>query len=188
MPKHQKDAHAFRKFPNAEMPRSADLSPDKLLDEALEVDIAGTPYKIGRIRLEDISAVYGRIRDNRLRALLRQQPSCRDHILSQALAYSAAIDPTQEDYWAYAETPAGLVYIVWRAMVRYQPKLTEEHVQALLEREGGIIDLLFAESGMAKPQKPDDPDREGENRDPLADRPVFVPNRSSDGSKAPGGS
>jgi len=177
---------SFRAFAGPS-PTPGDLSPDKMLDKPLTVEVDGHDYKIGRVTLDDISAVYARIRDNRQHALLRQQKHCRDHVLSQAMAYSAAIDPTQEDYWAYAETPGGLVYIVWRAMARYQPNLTEADVAALLEKQGGIIDLLFAESGMVKPKPPDDPDAEGENRDPLLDPPVFERNRPSDGSKAQAG-
>ena len=187
MAKREKARPAFGNLPNASVPRTGDLAPDRMVDQPLEIDIDGTPYKVGRIRLEDISAVYGRIRDNRLKALLRNRPSCPDHVLAQAMAYSAAIDPTEADYWAYSHTPAGLVYIIWRSMVRYQPRLTERHIEALVEKENGLIDLLFAESGMARPQKPDDPDEEGENRDPLADKPVFPSARPSDGSKAQDG-
>ena len=142
-------------------------SPDKIIDEPLTISIAGTEWKLDRIQLNDISAVYGRIRDNRIRALLRNSMAMSDNVLSEGIAHVACIDPTQDDYWRFSQTPAGMTYIAWRCMVRHHPKLTEDEVANLLEQEGGILDMLFAESGLTKPSEPQDPDSEGENRDPL---------------------
>ena len=165
----------------------ADTSPDKLFGEPITIQVDGEEYKINRIRLEDMSAVFARIRDNRNNSLLRLQNRCKDHILSEALAHAAAIDPTQQDYWAYAQTPVGCVYILWRCMSEGQPGLTEEDVALLLEKQGGILEMLFAESGMYKPGGAPDLDAEGENRDPLADKPVFGANRKDAGKTTPDG-
>ena len=142
-------------------------SPDKIIDEPITISISGEDFKIDRIKLSDISAVYGRIRDNRIKALLRNSKAMGDHVLAEGMAHVAAIDPTQEDYWRFSQTPAGMTYIVWRCMARHNQGLTEDDVARLLEQEGGILDMLFAESGLTKPSEPADIDSEGENRDPL---------------------
>ena len=141
-------------------------SPDKLYGEPITVMIDGTEYRMNRIRIADISAVYGRIRDNRIAAVLRHYKSAPQLIMSQAIAYTGCIDPTQEDYWNYAQTPAGMVYILWRCLSPLQPRLTEDDVAQLVEKEGGLKDILFAESGITEPEKEKRP--EGENCDPLA--------------------
>ena len=165
-----------------------DVAPDKLFGEALTVEVDGEEYHINRVRLEDISAVYARIRDNRNNSLLRLQNRCKDHILAQALACAAAIDPTAEDYWAYAQTPVGATYIFWRCMAENHPGITEKDVAVLLEKQDGILAMLFAESGLFKPSGAPGPDQEGENCDPLANKPVFGANQRDAGKITQDGS
>lgn len=143
---------------------------DKLYGEPITVNIAGFEYKMDRIKVRDISAVYARIRDNRIKAVLRNHKDTTAYIAAQSIAHAAAIDPTQEDYWNYACTPAGMVYILWRCLSPHHPRITEADVELLIEKEGGLKDLLLAESGITQPDGAEDPDAEGENRDPP---PVF---------------
>ena len=163
----------------------SDTSPDKLYGEPLTVIVDGQTYKINPIRLEDMSAVYARIRDNRMNALLRTQGVCKDHILAEAMAWSVSIDPTKDDYWAYAQTPVGATYIFWRCLAENHPGITERDVALLLEKQGGLLDMLFAQSGLYEPSGPPAPSTEGENCDPLADKPTFGANRRDDGKAQP---
>ena len=145
---------------------------DKLYGEPIIFMVDGDEYKMNRIRMKDISAVYARIRDNRIKAVMRNwgAPGCDADMMARAIAHVACIDPTQEDYISYADTTAGFVYIMWRGLVPNHPRITEDKVAVLIEREGGLKDMFFAESGITRPEPPKDPDAEGENRDPL---PVF---------------
>jgi len=172
-------------FKNAGVPGAKpDTPPDKLYGEPITVTVAGEEYSINRIRLEDMSKVYGRIRNNRLNALLRIQNSCRDHVIAEALAWSASIDPTPDDFWAYMQTPVGAVYIFWLCMVGNHPGIKETDVAELLDKQGGLLEMLFAESGLYKASGAPAPDTEGENRDPLADKPAFAANQK-DAGKTP---
>ena len=145
-------------------------SPDKLYDTPITVQIEGQEFKLRRITIDDMSAVYGRIRDNRIKAVLRNQQFAQPHIMAEAIAHSACIDPTDDDYWNYVATSPGAVYVLWRCMhsIPTQMQITEEQVMHLCEQEGGLINLLLSESGMKPPAMPQPDDPEGENRDPLA--------------------
>ena len=156
-------------------------SPDLVYAEPLTFTIDGKEYKMNRVRIKDISAVYGRIRDNRLKALMRNLRGAPDNVAAQAYAHAACIDPTDADYWKYANTPAGQVFITWRCLEPHQRGITEDEVEMLIEKEAEMFDLLLGESGLSKPDEPIDPDSEGENGDPL---PVFGgPKNPSTGSK-----
>ena len=179
--------HKARPVPFATKRGPADTPPDKLYGEPMTVQVDGEEYRINRIRLDDISKVYGRIRSNRINALLRIQNLCKDHVLAEALAWSSAIDPTPEDYWAYAQTPVGATYIFWLCMVENHPGITEADVALLLDKQDGILEMLFAESGLAKPRGAPPPDQEGENCDPLLEKPVFGANRKDAGKTPPDG-
>ena len=162
----------------------ADTPPDKLFGEPITVQADGEEYRINRVRLEHTSKIYARIRNNRLNALLRIQNSCHDHVIAEALAWSSAIDPTPDDYWAYLQTPAGAAYMFWLCMSGNHPGITEEEIAVLLDKQGGLLEVLFAESGLYKPSGAPAPDQEGENCDPLADKPAFAANRK-DAGKTP---
>lgn len=155
-------------------------SPDKLYGGPITINIDGEEWKMDRIKIKDISAVYARIRDNRINAIVRNSSGLPPHLVAEALAHTAAIDPTQDDYWEYANTPAGLVYIMFRCLQPHKKALTEDEVMRLIEKEGGLKDVLFAESGITEPEKPKKPDAEGENSDPLL---VFGPRQKKTGPK-----
>lgn len=170
------------------MPKKAEgfnnPAPDKLYGEPIVVQVDGAEYKLALIGITDISAVYARIRDNRIAAVVRNFRGLPPNIIAEAFAHTACTDPTQEDYWNYANTPPGIVYIMWRCLNKHQPTITENEVAILIERQSFLKDLLFAESGITEPEKPKDPDEGGENKDPF---PVFGQPQKADGSKAQDG-
>ena len=185
MPKRR---HKSKPVPFTPKRGPGDTTPDKLYDQPITVQVDGEEYRINRIRLEDWSKVYGRIRNNRLNALLRIQDSCKDHVIAEALAWSASIDPTPDDVRTYMDTPVGATYIFWLCMSETHPGITEQQVSNLLDKQGGLLEMLFAESGLYKPSGPPGPDPEGENCDPLADKPTFGGNRKAGGKTPPDGS
>ena len=146
------------------------MPPDKLYDEPITVIVEGIEYKMNRITIRDISAVYGRIRDNRIKALQRNSQGMHPDITARALAHASCIDPTQEDFWNYSGTPAGIAYIMWRSLAPNHPGISEDEAMLLIEKESALKDILLGESGITAPEPTKDPDAEGENRDPL---PVF---------------
>ena len=153
------------------------VAPDKLFDanQPITVQIAGEEWRMSRITLKDIHAVYGRIRDNRISAVLRHRVAADPHMLAEAIAYTAAIDPEDADFWKYLQTPGGLTYVVWRCMAPHHPGLTEQKVADLMEGEAGLLDVLFGESGLPLGPRGAKPDTEGENSSPL---PTFESNRA----------
>lgn len=147
-------------------------SPDKLYGKPITVDIGGKEYTLNRIRIDDVSAVYSRIRDNRLKALKRNLPGLRTDIAGEALARAARFDPNTEDFWEYVSTPPGAVYIFWRCLLEHNPGITEAKVAEFLQGEEGLLDTLFVESGLAESQETHKANAEDENSPPLA---VFAP-------------
>ena len=151
------------------------VAPDKLLDAdaPITVMLNGEEWRMSRIKLTDISAIYGRIRSNRISAV--RNTRLDGHVMAEAIAHTAAIDPNDEDFWNYLQTPAGFAHMIWRSMAPNHPGLTEQQVADLVQTDAGLLDILFAESGMPLVSRGAQPDSEGENGSPL---PTFESNRA----------
>ena len=158
-------------------------SPDKVFDQPVSVMIAGQEFKFSRLTCDDIAASYGRIRDARIRAVMRNSGVMVQHTAAQAIAYAACVDPTQEDFWNYVSTPVGAVYIIWRSLVKNHPTLTEVDVSRLVEEESSLLEVIFHESGLTRPEE--EKDTGGEDSLPFP--PTFEGNREQEnsGSKEP---
>ena len=138
------------------------ISPDKLFNEPITLQVDGKDYKIDRIRISDMNAVYARIRDNRINAVLRNCAGAPSFLYAKAIAEAAAIDPTQDNFWSYIDTAAGGAFITHKCMTRAefgpeQMRLTLDQVEALIEKCEGLKHILFSESGLvAPPQEPEE--------------------------------
>lgn len=127
------------------------LSPDKLTAQPLEVQVGDATYKMDRVRLVDLGALQERIRDRRLTALIRHGAAIQPRtVYSDALARLAALDPSEDDVFAAAATVPGQVFLLWRAINRHHPTVTEAAIVEGWEQTfRPLADALMAESGLA---------------------------------------
>ena len=145
-----------RKKTKPVVPQAAEaISPDKLFNEPITFQSGGKDYKIDRIRISDMTAVYGQIRDNRLAAVLRKCGGASSFILPKIIAETAAIDPKQDDFWEFVNTAHGGAYITHRCMTREtfpdQMRMTIDDVEELIEGCSALKHILFSESGLVGP-------------------------------------
>ena len=144
--------------------------------------LGGNEYQMSRIKPRHIGMAGERLRDRRVRAVVRNVIGMPIPLIAQAIAHASCKDPTDEEIWAYFDSTEGVAYMYWLAMQPHKPGLTERQVADLLDDEPEMRGVLFANSGLAKPDAATDED--DENKSP--DFPVFGQPSPSDGTKEPG--
>ena len=142
--------------------------------------LGGNEYQMSRIKPKHIGMAGERLRDRRVRAVVRNVVGMNVPIIAQAIAYASCKDPTDEEVWGYFDSAEGIAYMYWLAMQPYKPSLTEKQVGDLLNDEPEMRGMLFANSGLSAPAT------EEEDEDKGPDFPVFAPPSPSDGTKEPG--
>ena len=129
------------------------VGPDKLHAAPITVTIGQKEYRMRRTTVGDLAAVTARIRDERIAAVLRHQGGMRSADAARAVAHAATQDPTDADRAAFINSPWGAKFLLWRALSHYQV-VAEAELERLIEQEGGLRDLLFAESGLVATEPP----------------------------------
>lgn len=147
---------------------------DKAFAQPITLNIGDQKYKFRRIMPSDFAALAGAMRDTRINAIMRHRGQLRDPaIFSRTVARVCAAEPSDDERWDYFNTPEGQGLLVWRCLSHYQPTMSREQFDVLIEENGGLHYLLLLGAMLAFESGVTDMEQEGggDGSDPTTAEP-----------------
>lgn len=102
-----------------------------------EVKLGGKTYKIGKLTIGDFADFEEYVRAQREDKIIATAKKLYGDNIPQAVFDKALAPPTDAEIEAQQGSISGIGFLLWRAIVKYNPNMTQEETSAMI----GLDDL-----------------------------------------------
>jgi hypothetical protein len=124
-----------------------------LSDGLVTIEIGGKNYKAGEITLEDFAQFENRCKEKRRKMIMESAREMYGDKVPPEIFERAVKPPTEYELNEYSESIEGAAFLVYRAMKKYSPQITEQEVSEMIklsEMQGIMSQIMPVQESQKK--------------------------------------
>jgi len=120
---------------------------ENIAGAGMDFEIRGKQFKIGVMTLRDIADFRNYIKSQRLKVAKEISMPTMDRIKLMSEILNAPVNELEE-----MQTMEGIIYVLWKCLVKYQPKITLTEVNGLIGFDNlkEVMEMIMQLGGTVK--------------------------------------
>ncbi len=117
----------------------------------IEITLAGKTYKAGKLSLGDMAEFEDKAKEFYSNKIIRMAERIYKDKIPDSVLDKAILPPTKEQLDDYQSSITGLGFLLWKALVKYNPNITQDEIMAKITVDQ--IDRLSKNLGVDSDKK-----------------------------------